>query len=144
MRFPRNARTFRGQLDASPFVGVLFLVAIFLLLNSSLVFVPGVAIRLPEASDYPGVTNPTVYVAMDRNGRLYYESQVISEDSLLLKLREAVQRIKGPVTLVLYQDKAVTAEMIARLCKLTRDAGIKVVLQSVRPPTGPAGGQTGQ
>ena len=54
MKFPRNARIFRGQLDASPFVGVLFLVAIFLLLNSSLVFVPGIAINLPEAviNDY--------------------------------------------------------------------------------------------
>src|SRR6058998_3877251 len=100
MKFPRTARIFRGQLDASPFVGVLFLVAIFLLLNSSLVFMPGVAIKLPEASDFPGVTNVTVSVAVDRNGQLYYENQLINPDLLRIKLRGVVRKIKEPVTLV--------------------------------------------
>ena len=32
MKFPRNVRIFRGQLDASPFVCVLFIVVLFVLL----------------------------------------------------------------------------------------------------------------
>ena len=91
MKFPRNARIFRGQLDASPFVGVLFLVAIFLLLNSSLVFVPGVAINLPEAADLPGVTGRTVTVAVDTSRHLYFRNQIIQENELppLLEAAEA-------------------------------------------------------
>ena len=84
MKFPRNARIFRGQLDASPFVGVLFLVAIFLLLNSSLVFVPGVAIKLPEAADLPGVIGPTFTVVVDSNRHFYFRSQIIKEGDFRL------------------------------------------------------------
>lgn len=138
MRLPRNARIFRGQLDASPFVGVLFLVAIFLLLNSSLVFLPGVPIRLPEASDLPGVTNPTVTVAVDRNGQLYYENQVITEDSLKVRLREAVRRIREPVTLVLLADKDVSNDTTIRLSKLAREAGLKETWLATRPTSAPA------
>src|SRR2546422_279024 len=98
MKFPRNARIFRGQLDASPFVGVLFLVAIFLLLNSSLVFTPGVAVKLPEATDLPGATNATVAVAIDQAGRFYFQNQVVSKDKLKLKLRETVRRTREPLT----------------------------------------------
>jgi biopolymer transport protein ExbD len=138
MRFPRNARIFRGQLDASPFVGVLFLVAIFLLLNSSLVFMPGVAIKLPEAADFPGVTNLTVSVAVDRAGQLYYENEVINEEKLRMKLREVVRQIKEPVTLVFLADQSVTYAMFVRLCQLARDAEVSQVLFSTRPPGGTA------
>jgi len=82
MKFPRNARIFRGQLDASPFVGVLFLVAIFLLLNSSLVFVPGVAIKLPEAADLPGVFCPTFSVVVVSNRLFYCLIQIFKEGIL--------------------------------------------------------------
>ena len=136
MKFPRNARIFRGQLDASPFVGVLFLVAIFLLLNSSLVFMPGVAIKLPEGKGFPGVTGPTVKVFVDWHGQLYYESQAISVENLRLKLRDLVRRTGEPVTLVLLADKTVTVEMVVRLSELADDAGIKMVVPAVRPPAG--------
>ena len=42
MRFPRNAKIFRGQLDAAPLAGVFFLLLIFFLLSSRLAFTPGV------------------------------------------------------------------------------------------------------
>jgi len=34
MKFPRNARIFRGQLDAAPFAIVFFLLVLFLMLAS--------------------------------------------------------------------------------------------------------------
>ncbi len=139
MKFPRNARIFRGQLDASPFVGVLFLLAIFLLLNSSLVFLPGVPIRLPEASGLPGVTGPTITVAVDTNRRLYFRNQVIREGDLLIELRQAARAAKEPLTLVLMMDKAVPIETFVQLAKLAREAGLHRTLCRTRPPTVPAG-----
>ena len=53
MRFPRNRQIFRGQLDVAAFASVLFLLLIFILLRSQLVFTPGVPIRLIEADDTP-------------------------------------------------------------------------------------------
>ena len=138
MKYPRNARIFRGQLDASPFVGVLFLVAIFLLLNSSLVFLPGVAIRLPEAADLPGVTGPTVAVAVDSQRRFYYRNQIVQETALQMELRKAVAETKEPLTVVLLADKSVPNETLVRLCDLARSAGVKQALLASRPPSPPS------
>lgn len=138
MRFPRHARIFRGQLDASPFVGVLFLVAMFLLLNSSLVFLPGVAIRLPEASDLPGVAGPTLTVAVDNNRRLYFRNQVIGESELESRLRSAARETREPPILVLVADKTVAYDTIVQLTRLARQAGLKQALLTTSPPT-PAG-----
>jgi len=138
MKLPRNARIFRGQLDASPFVGVLFLVAMFLLLNSSLVFLPGVSIRLPEASGWPGVIGPTVTVAVDTNHRLYFRNQVIRESELLTELRQAARAAGEPAVLVLMVDKTVPYDTIVRLANLAREAGLKETLFATRPPTVPA------
>ncbi len=134
MKFPRNARIFRGQLDASPFVGVLFLVAIFLLLNSSLVFLPGVAVRLPEAADLPGVTGPTLTVVVDTNRRLYFRNQVIRENDLLAQLRKAARETKEPPVLVLMADRTVLYDTIIHLAELARAAGLKETSLTTSPP----------
>jgi len=132
MKFPRNARIFRGQLDASPFVGVLFLVAIFLLLNSSLVFTPGVAVKLPESADLPGATNATVAVAIDQEGRYYFQNQIVSEENLKLKLRQAVRQTHEPLTLVLLADESVSYGRQMRMLNLAREVGLKDALFATR------------
>ncbi len=138
MRFPRNAKIFRGQLDAAPFAGVFFLLVIFLLLNSTFVFTPGVRIQLPELGDLPGVANPTRVVALDRYGQVYYENQVIAEDRLKDRLQEAARETKEPLTLVVQADKKVTLDAWMRLSSLAREAGIKEVLIEARPSLFPA------
>jgi biopolymer transport protein ExbD len=138
MKFPRNARIFRGQLDASPFVGVLFLVAIFLLLNSSLVFVPGVAIKLPEAAGLPGITGPTVTVAVDANRHFYFRNQIIKEADLQVELRKAALETREPLTLMLLADKTVPLDTMVQLGKLALAAGLKEAIFVTRPPLAPA------
>ena len=53
MKFPRNARIFRGQLDAAPFAALFFLLVIFLMV-SSLIYTPGVRLELPVADNSAG------------------------------------------------------------------------------------------
>src|SRR5712671_6611365 len=104
MRFPRNTRIFRGQLDAAPFAGVFFLLVMFLLLNSSLVFTPGIKIELPQAANLPGTTNPIVAVAVDEKGQFYFDNQITDERRLEEKLQAAVADSRGPLTLVVLAD----------------------------------------
>ena len=60
MKFPRNARMFKGHLDAAPLASVFFCLLIFVLL-ASLIYTPGVRIELPEAiTGAPAVSGPTV------------------------------------------------------------------------------------
>jgi biopolymer transport protein ExbD len=122
MKFPRNARIFRGQLDAAPFAAVLFLLVIFLMLGS-LVYTPGVPLQLPVANDLPGTDKPTIAVAIDANGRLFYENQSIEENPLRSRLRQAVKQ-SPEITLLVQADKAVNYDMLIRLTLLARDAGI--------------------
>ncbi len=154
MRFPRNTRIFRGQLDVAPFAGVLLLLVIFLLLNSSLVFVPGVPIQLPQTTRLPGLDGPTVVVAVDAGGQFYFDNQIIDESNLEEKLRRAVTELRessragqGPVadqdskadsmTLVVKADAQVEYKVLTRLWLLARDAGITNLLQATYGPLAP-------
>ena len=139
MKFPRNARMFKGQLDAAPLACVLFCLLIFLLL-ALVVPVPGIPVHLPDS--IPGVTGaegPTVAVALDvggpqnPNGVLYYQQQIISESDLLRRLREVVKKSPSPPTLDVMADKHVTVEQLNRLTRVAAKAGIKEIRQVTLP-----------
>ena len=134
MKFPRNARIARGQLDVAPFAAVFFLLVIFMMLGS-LVYTPGarLQLQLPHADGLAGTDKPTVSVAIDVDGRLYYENQWIDEAKLQVRLREAVRKSAEPLTLVVKADKSVSYETCLRLALLARDAGISEALLAALP-----------
>ena len=133
MKFPRNARIFRGQLDAAPFAIVFFLLVIFMMLGS-LLYTPGVFLQLPVADDLPGTDKPSVRVGLDKNGRYYYENKSVEEAELLTELKKAVTSVSPqPLTLVVFQDEAVTYKMMLRLRLIARNAGISDVLLAALP-----------
>jgi biopolymer transport protein ExbD len=123
MKFPRNARILRGQLDAVPFVALFFLLVMFLML-ASLVYTPGVQIDLPVADGLPGTDKPSVAVAIDANGRFYFENQAMEELQLSNKLNQAVREAGEPLTLVVQADKKVSNEMLIHVALLAKEAGI--------------------
>jgi len=133
MRYPRHAKIFRGQFEAVPYASVFFLLLMFLIFSSSLVFTPGVRIELPEAKDLPGTLNPTLVVAVDSQAKLYYESQGVDEDRLKETLVAEVRRSKTPLTLLVQADKAVSYDVIVRLARIARDAGMHETLFATRP-----------
>ena len=134
MRFPRNARILRSQLDAAPFAAVFFLLVMFMMLGS-LVYTPGarVELQLPRAIGLPGTDKPSVYVAIDADGRLYYENQLIEERALRGRLQAAARKTSEPLMLVVQADKSVSYERLLRLTLLARDAGIPEALLATLP-----------
>ncbi len=133
MRYRRNMKHLQGQLDAAPFAAVFFILLIFAALSRNLVFTPGAPIRLPEAGDLVGTGNPTVAVAVDAAGDLYYDNQVISDAGLRERLQAEVRRSREPLTLVIQADRDVRHERLSQLALLARDAGIKDALLATRP-----------
>ena len=132
MKFPRNARIFRGQLDAAPFATVFFLLVIFVML-ASLVYTPGVHIRLPIADNLPGTDQATIAIALDANGRLYFDNQVIEEAELRRRLVQAVKAAGQPLTLEIRADQSATHAMVVHLGLLGREAGITNALLATQP-----------
>ena len=126
MKLPRNARIFRGRLDAAPFATVWFLLLLFMML-ASLVYTPGIRVPLdlPRADDLPGTDKLTIAVAIDANGQFYFENQCIEEPDLKARLVKAVANAREPLTLIVEADKAVRYERLIGLRLLARSAGIK-------------------
>ena len=132
MKFPRNARIFRGRLDMAPFAAVFFLLVMFLLL-ASLVYTPGVRLQVPMANDLPGTDKPTVSVAIDANGRLYFENELIDANELKSRLRKVVERSGEPLTLAVQADEKVSYKQLINLTMLARHAGFREVLLATLP-----------
>lgn len=123
MKFPRNARIFRGQLDVAPFAIVFLLLVLFMMI-SSLIYTPGVHLQLPAATDLPGTEIPSISVAVDKDGRLYFENQRIEENDLKSRLHNVVSNSPEPLVVLVHADESVTWKTIVHLELLLRDAGI--------------------
>ena len=85
-----NIRPFHGQLDFAPFVGVLFLMLPLLLFNTSMVFKPGIEVNvnLPVSSQRSGVGDPSLAVAVDANGIVYFRGETLKDFVFPLSVRE--------------------------------------------------------
>jgi biopolymer transport protein ExbD len=133
MKFPRNARIFRGHLEIAPFASVFFLLVIFVSL-SSLMYTPGVRIQLPVASDLPGIDKPSVSIAVDSNGGLYYANKKVVEADLKHALADETRKATGkPLVLVIHADQNVSYKTLLGLTLLARDAGISEALLATLP-----------
>jgi biopolymer transport protein ExbD len=135
VKFPRHARLIQGRQDAAPYASVFFLLLLFVMLGS-LVYTPGVQVPLdlPMATDLPGTDKPTVTVAVDANGQLYFENELVTESELTARLDRAKARIGEPLTLIVQADKAVRYERLMRLTLLARAAGIHEAVLATQPP----------
>jgi len=135
MKFPRNARITKGSLEAAPWAAVMFLLVIFIMLGG-LLYTPGVRIQLPAARDLPGTDKPTITVAMDANGRLFFQNQLVPPEqipALVESLRKFAQAAPEKPTLVVQADKRASYENLVRLTELARSAGIEDALLATLP-----------
>lgn len=138
MKFPRNAKLLRSPFDVAPFAAVFFLLVIFLLL-AALLPAPGLPLQLPKfnvsgpATDLPGTDKPTVSVAIDSSGRLFFSNQMVTESQLTNQLHRAVTAAKSPLTIVIQADQSVPYGTLVRVALLARDAGIYDALLATQP-----------
>lgn len=138
MKFPRNARMLQGRFDVAPYAMLFFLLVMFLTIMS-LLPTPGLPLQLPrligerEADDLPGTDHPTISVAVDANGRFYFENQLVDEAALKARLRAAVQKSREPLTLVMQMDKSVSCDKLVRLTMLAHGIGIQDAQLAVLP-----------
>ena len=132
MKFPRNVHLLRSPFDVAPFAAVFFLLLIFLML-AMLLPTPGLSLNPPVADGLAGADKPTVSIAIDAGGRLFFANQIVSENELKSHLRNAAKESHEPLTLVIRADKAVTYEQLVRVTLLARDAGIHNIVLATLP-----------
>jgi biopolymer transport protein ExbD len=132
MKFPRNAKILRSHFDVAPFAAMFFLLFIFLLFGT-LIPTAGIPLHPPTADNLPGVDTPSVNVAVDADGNLYFKNQMVSERVLINGLRVATNTAHAPLTLILHADKSVSYDTLVHLTLLARDYGITNAVLATLP-----------
>ena len=110
MRFPRNAKIFRGQLDAAPLAGVFFLLVIFLLL-ASLLYTPGTPIQF---SSNTVADVPRKNVSITKAGKVLFENRTYPTN-LLEQLRDVFKNLAPETTLVLNAEPGAPRQIISQV-----------------------------
>jgi biopolymer transport protein ExbD len=121
MRFQRQAKIFRGQLDAAPVAGVAFLLLIFMQLGS-LLYTPGVLVHL---------NNPAATIRIAADGRLLFGTNFYTERETN-QLRDALRNSAAGPPFDLEADSNTPPKVAA----LAREV-VNSIFQ-IRPPAGPA------
>jgi len=99
---------------------------------------PGMRIALPVVPDQPGVSTPSVIVAVNANGQYFYENQLVQQDSdLEVRLTQAAAVSREPLTLVLKMDREVVVDTFVKLSEMARKAGFANVVLGTRPALRP-------
>ncbi len=144
MRYQRNLKPFTGRLDVAPVASVLFLLVLFLLLQTALAPVPGLQIQLPTVGlqDQPAPRGPFLVVTVDQHELVYFEHQVIGDEELRERLAAKSEQSREPLALLVQADASVKHAAIVRLAALARQAGIREIVIGTRPPLFPSGAQS--
>ncbi len=141
-RFPRKTRLLRGGAwDAAPFLCVLFPCAFFLLFQSQLVLPTGTILTLPRTgTNQMALLQPgriMLVVAVDATGRYYFDNRLLNELQLGTELATRLRRVpvaaQDDVVLYLLADREVTYEILNRVGRIARDAGIRDLVLAAQP-----------
>jgi biopolymer transport protein ExbD len=99
---------------------------------------PGMRIELPVSPDQAGVNMPSVIVAVNANGQVFFENQLVQKDAdLEARLTKAAAAAREPLTLTLRMDRAVAVETFVKLSDMARKAGFAQVVVGTRPTLRP-------
>ena len=90
-----NIRPFHGRLDVAPFIGVLFLMLPLLLFHTSIVFKPGIEVdvSLPVSSQQTDVIDPSLAVAVDASGIIYFRGLTLRGEIISLQVNEVEETL---------------------------------------------------
>ncbi len=150
-----NARVFAGRLDPVPLINVVFLLLIFFLICSSLVFHPGIPVELPPAVNPAMNAADKLVISLTRSGQVFFNDEPVrGMDDLERKLRERVlddkiaaanmagQRLSGPgdtsvrsPAVVLRADRRVPYERVVEVVSLARSLNLGVYMAAAQPQT---------
>lgn len=137
MRYQRNIKIIKNRVDGTAFSTVLIFIIFFLLLESSLIFKPGIAVNLPapESVKLPGLTGPSLMIGIDHLGQYYLSGKALNPEEILKQLIRAKEK-NADTTIVIVSDKDTKVEALANLSAMTYQSGLQKVLIATRPYSG--------
>jgi biopolymer transport protein ExbD len=133
MTFKTHCEIAKGRIDPVPMMNVVFLLVIFLMLNSPYVLQPGIGtVVLPSVKSAPNATWQGVVVTVARNNLLFFNDQVTTIEGLQRSLQEAAQKSRNQ-GLIIRADQEVPYGRVVQIMSMAVEAGFSVVNQATRP-----------
>ncbi len=123
----------RGSLLLTPLIDMIFLVALFFILNSGLVDPARLQVDLPRAESGVSERDTALTVVLKRDGTILVDDETVLLEDLTGVLR-AVAGDRGPVPVVLAGDSGVPYGLLVRTLDKIRLSGLEdISLMTLRP-----------
>lgn len=111
------------EMNVTPLVDVMLVLLVIFIVTAPLIVPQAIAIDLPQT----GLAQPQESAAkntllMQRDGGMFYNTQMVSEEQLAAQLR--ADKAKGPLQLQIHADEAIPYGRIAAVMALVQSAGI--------------------
>jgi len=135
-RLLREQEGDQAQIQLAPLIDMMFILLIFFLVTTSFVNLSGVTVHRPSAKTASGLTPRSIYVVVDKEGRVYLEGSQVSLLSLRGRLRAKLRGGEAPVIVV--PDSQTTAQALLTVLDECKLAGAKEVSVAAEPEA-PAG-----
>ncbi len=125
----RRARHSPPNVIIAPLVDLVFTLLIFFMLIASYMN-PAIGIELPKSTSGVEGEKDIVVIAIARDGQLYFDNEMVSEDELRGRLASiSPERIRA---VRLRADGQVQVQAVVRILDIVRDSPIKCVDIEVR------------
>ncbi len=133
-RFLVRLKPARGPLDVVPLISVTLLVFLFLLIHSSFVLRPGIAVNLPSAAFLEGAPYGSAVVTVTQQGMIFFNDERTHLEKLGPALTQAVFE-RPDMTLVIEADEMIRNNTLVQIYNIASIAGVKKIVLATRPPT---------
>ncbi|MEA2013254.1 MAG: biopolymer transporter ExbD [Verrucomicrobiota bacterium] len=142
-KYKTNLKIVSGNIDLAALIDVVFLLLIFFLLSSSLVFQPGIPVDLPEIQNKSMRAADKLVITLTKDNYIFFNDKQLSWNNLEKELREEIRKITNrntkcfakktsattsSVTVILSADKNVRYEQIVKVMDLARSLNVGVYL----------------
>lgn len=113
-----------SEINMVPLIDVMLVLLIVFMITAPLL-THSVKIDLPKAASQPNVEKPeTIALALDADGKMYWNDEPLSEEALTARLRDAAAKSPQP-ELHLRADHDTRYQKLAELMSAAREAGIE-------------------
>ncbi len=113
-----------SEINMVPLIDVMLVLLIVFMITAPLL-THSVKIDLPKAASVPTTEKPeTITLALDADGKLFWNNAPLAEEALAARLREAATQTPQP-ELHLRADHDTRYQKLAELMSAARDAGIE-------------------
>ncbi len=145
MRTRPSISIFAGRPDFIPIADLFFLLLIFFLVSSSLIFQPGIPVELPKVHDSSMSAAEKVVVTITGSGQIFLNDSPVKDEDLPRKLRETIRSrvtivsrrlneseayaaLERSPKIIIRGDRHVPYQKIANIIALARSLGLGAYL----------------